>query len=77
MCKLFKLYDLTLKNSSVTTEEPQPDQFRRRRNPFDAPAYPTKNAGAAIPHVRDFPAGVERKFSAPGLLKVMVEKGFF
>ena len=53
--------DLALTNLSVTTEEPQPDRLRRRRNSFDAPAYQTKDAGAAIPHVRDFPA--EQVFS--------------
>ena len=40
-------------------------------------AYFFIEAGEAIPHVRDFPAGVERKFSATGLLTVMVEKRFF
>ena len=45
--RLLSYNDLALTNLSVTTEEPQPDRFRRRRNSFDAPAYQTKDAGAA------------------------------
>ena len=75
MCKLFKLYDLTLKNLSVIAEEPLsvgPDVI----GIVLMRSISKQKAKAATAQLR-FPAGVERKFSTMDLLNVMVEKRFF
>ena len=71
MCKLFKLYDFTLKNLSVIAEEPLsvgPDVI----GIVLMRSISKQKAKVATAQLR-FPAGVERKFSAPDFLTATVE----
>ena len=75
MCKLFKLYDLTLKNLSVIAEEPL-SVGTDAIGIVLMRSISKQKAKAATAQLR-FPAGVERKFSVTDLPKAMVETSFF